>query len=90
MATEAKQSAVIALCTRQTSAQAVADEVGVCRGSLYKLKNQLLGHDVPASMKPKRDNPASSDQRALEHEPEVLQQDIRRLQLKKDCFEAWS
>jgi transposase InsO family protein/transposase-like protein len=86
MTPESKQSAVIALCTRQTSAQAVADEVGVCRGSLYKWKNQLLGHDVSASMKPKRDPPASSDQRALEHQLEVLMQDIRRLQLEKDLL----
>ena len=32
---EAKQSAVIALCMRLASAQAVADDVGVSRGSLY-------------------------------------------------------
>ena len=53
LAPEAKQSAVIAFCTRPASAQAVADEVGVSRGSLYKWKNQLLGHDAPASMKRK-------------------------------------
>lgn len=86
MAPEAKQSAVIALCTRQTSAQAVADGIGVCRGSLYKWKNQLLGHDVSVSMKHKRDTPASSDQTALEHQLEVLRQDIRRLQLEKDLL----
>lgn len=34
LAPEAKQSAVIALCTRQSSAQAVAYEYGVCEGSL--------------------------------------------------------
>jgi transposase-like protein len=86
LAPEAKQSAVIALCTRQTSAQAVADEVGVCRGSLYKWKNQLLGHDASASMKRKQDAPASSDQAALEHQLETLRQDIRRLQLEKDLL----
>lgn len=83
---EAKQSAVIALCTRQSSAQTIADEVGVCRGSLYKWKNQLLGHDVSASMKRKQDAPASSDQAALEHQLEALRQDIRRLQLEKDLL----
>ncbi len=36
LAPEAKRSAVIAFCTRPASAQAVADEVGVSRGSLYK------------------------------------------------------
>jgi putative transposase len=58
---EAKQSAIISLCTRSSSAQAVADEVGVSRGSLYKWKNQLLGHDISAPMKRQQDAPASSD-----------------------------
>lgn len=33
---EVKQAGVIALCMRQTSAQAVAEDLGVSRGSLYK------------------------------------------------------
>ncbi|WP_290867364.1 IS3 family transposase [Aquabacterium sp.] len=83
---EAKQSAVIALCTRHSSAQTVANEVGVCRGSLLKWKNQLLGRDVSASMKRKQDAPASSDQAALEQQLEALRQDVRRLQLEKDLL----
>lgn len=86
LAPEAKQSAVIAFCTRPASAQAVADEVGVSRGSLYKWKNQLLGHDAPASMKRKQDAPASSDRANLEQQLETLRQDIRRLQLEKDLL----
>jgi transposase InsO family protein/transposase-like protein len=86
LAPQAKQSAVIALCTRSASAQAVADEVGVSRGSLYKWKNQLLGHDAPASMTRKQDAPTTSDQAALEHQLETLRQDIRRLQLEKDLL----
>lgn len=86
LAPEAKQAAVIAFCTRLASAQAVADEVGVSRGSLYKWKNQLLGHDASAAMKRKQDAPASSDQAALEHQLETLRQDIRRLQLEKDLL----
>ena len=38
-----KKAAVIALCMRQDSAQAVAQELGVCRPTLYSWKNQLLG-----------------------------------------------
>ncbi len=83
---EAKQSAVIALCTRAASGQAVADEVGVSRGSLYKWKNQLLGHEAPASMKRKPGAPAGSDRADLERELETLRQDIRRLQLEKDVL----
>lgn len=86
LAPEAKQSAVIAFCTRPASAQAVADEVGVSRGSLYKWKNQLLGHDAPASMKRKQGAPTSSDLADLEQQLETLQQDIRRLQLEKDVL----
>ncbi len=86
LAPEAKHSAVIALCTRPASAQAVADEVGVSRGSLYKWKNQLLGHDAPASMQRMQGAPAGSDRADLEQQLETLRQDIRRLQLEKDVL----
>ena len=42
---ELKQAAVIELCTRQTSARAVAEKLAVSRPTLYKWKNQLLGPD---------------------------------------------
>ena len=83
LAPEAKQSAVIALCMRPASAQAVADDVGVSRGSLYKWKNQLLGPDAPVPMKRQQDAPTTSDRAELEHQVEALRQDIRRLQLEK-------
>jgi transposase-like protein len=51
---QAKQSAVIALCMRPGSAQAVAQELGVSRPSLYNWKNQLLGHDVGIHEAPAR------------------------------------
>ena len=86
LAPATKQSAVIALCMRPSSAQAVAEEFCVSRGSLYKWKNQLLGHDVPASMKRQQDPPASPDLTALEQQLETLQRDIRRLQLEKDLL----
>ena len=81
-----KESAVVALCMRPASAQAVADAVGVSRGSLYKWKNQLLGHEAPASMKRQQDPPASPDRVELEQQLETLQRDIRRLQLEKDLL----
>ena len=86
LAPATKQSAVIALCMRPSSAQAVAEELGVSRGSLYKWKNQLLGHDAPASMKRQQDPPASPDRTALEQQLETLQRDIRRLHLEKDLL----
>ena len=81
-----KQSAVIALCMRKASAKAVAQALGVSRPSLYKRKNQLLGHDAPAPMNRQQDAPASPDRSELEQQLEALQRDIRRLQLKKDLL----
>ncbi|HQC97828.1 MAG TPA: IS3 family transposase [Aquabacterium sp.] len=86
LAPEAKQSAVIALCMRPASAQAVADDVGVSRGSLYKWKNQLLGHEASVPMKRQQDAPASPDRAELEQQVEALRRDIRRLQLEKDLL----
>ena len=83
---EAKQAAVIALCMRPASAQAVADDLGVSRGSLYKWKNQLLDHEASAPMKHQQDAPANSDPAELEQQLETLQRDIRRLQLEKDVL----
>ena len=82
----AKQSAVIALCMRAVSAQTVAEELGVSRGSLYKWKHQRLGHEASAPMKRQQDAPANSDRAELEQQLETLRQDIRRLQLEKDVL----
>jgi putative transposase len=83
---EAKQSAVIALCMRPASAQAVADDLGVSRGSLYKWANRLLGHEASAPMKHQQEAPADSDRTELQQQLETLQRDIRRLQLEKDVL----
>jgi transposase InsO family protein/transposase-like protein len=81
-----KQAAVIALCMRQGSAQSVAQELGVSRPSLYTWKNQLLGHEAPASMKRQQDPPPSSERDELERQLEALRRDIRRLQLEQDLL----
>ncbi|AOF82671.1 transposase family protein [Methyloversatilis sp. RAC08] len=83
---EAKQSVVIALCMRPASAQAVADDLGVSRGSLYKWANQLLGHEASAPMKHQQEAPADSDRTELQQQLETLQRDIRRLQFEKDVL----
>ncbi|WP_040453051.1 IS3 family transposase [Hydrocarboniphaga effusa] len=83
---EAKQEAVIALCTRQGSADALAQEFGISRPTLYNWKNQLLGCEVPASMKRLNDSPEDSDRKALERQIETLKRDIRRLQLEQDLL----
>ena len=48
LTSEEKEAAVLALLTRgDTSAQSIADKVGVSRESLYKYKDQWLGKGVP-------------------------------------------
>lgn len=61
-----KQAGVIGLCSRQESAQAVAEKLGVCRPTLYNWKNQLLGPQAPASMK--RNSPPAPEQAELERQ----------------------
>ena len=81
-----KQAAVIALCTRQGSADALAQEIGVCRPTLYNWKNQLLGRGVSASMKRQHDLPPGPEREELERQLEALRRDIRRLQLEQDLL----
>ena len=81
-----KNSAVIELCTRTTSAQDLADKVAVCRPTLYNWKNQLLGREVPASMKRHCESPPAPDTTELRQQVELLQKNIRRLQLVHDLL----
>jgi transposase-like protein len=81
-----KQSAVIALCLRQASAQSVAEEVGVCRPTLYNWKHQLLGSEPSLPMPRKQDSSPNPERDELEKQVEALQRDIRRLQLEQDIL----
>ncbi|MDB5778311.1 MAG: Mobile element protein [Polaromonas sp.] len=81
-----KQAAVIELCTRQTSAQSIAQRLAVSRPTLYQWKNQLLGPEAPASMKPNNDSPPDPERAELERHVQSLQRDIRKLQLEHDLL----
>ena len=81
-----KQAAVIALCMRQQSAQSVAEQIGVCRPTLYNWKNQLLGQETAASMNPQNQPSSSAETEELERQLEVLRRDIHRLQLEHDLL----
>ncbi len=83
---ELKQAAVIELCTRQTSAGAVAKKLAVSRPTLYKWKNQLLGPEVPATMKFNDDSPPDSERTELQRQVESLRRDLRQLQLEHDLL----
>jgi len=81
-----KQAGVMALCARNGSAQAIAEQFGVCRETLYNWKNQLLGHEAPASVKI-NDN-SSPDQVKLQLER--LQSDLQQCQLERDLLKTAS
>lgn len=70
-----KKAAVIALCMRQDSAQAIAQDLGVCRPTLYHWKNQLLGSEKPSSMKRRHKSPLSPEREELERQLESLRRD---------------
>ena len=76
---ELKKLAVLELCTREGSAQGVAQKLGVSRPTLYNWKNTLAGPEVPASMKRRKDlTPEPQPERAeLERQVESLRRDIR-------------
>jgi putative transposase len=86
LSSKAKQSAVMALCLRQGSAQAVAQELGVSRPSLYNWRDQLLSNEALASMKPQQDPPPSSERDELERQVDRLQRDVKRLKLEQDIL----
>ena len=81
-----KRAAVIELCTRQGSAKEVAEQMGVSRPTLYNWKNQLLGREVPASMKRHADLPSEPQRAELERQLESLRRDVRNLQLEHDLL----
>ena len=85
-----KQAAVYELCTREGSAQAVAQKMDVDRVTLYNWKNQLLGRQTPASMKREKQHPTQADVSDLQQQVESLQRDIRNLQLEHDLLKKAS
>ena len=81
-----QRAAVIELCTRQGSAKAVAEKIGVSRPTLYNWKNRLLGCEVPATMRRPNDSPPEPERAELERQLESLRRDIRHLQLEHDLL----
>ena len=84
-----KNAAVVELCTRTTNALAIAQSVGVCRPTLYNWRNQLLGREASASMKRHKDSeptPKQQDLTELQLHVELLERNIRRLQLEHDLL----
>ena len=70
----------------QDQRQELAQKLAVCRPTLYNWKNQLLGREVPASMKRQNNSPSVPDAAELQRQVESLQQSIHRLQLEHDIL----
>jgi transposase InsO family protein/transposase-like protein len=83
---ELKNAAVIELCTRQISAQAIAQKLAVSRPTLYNWKNQILGREAPPSMKRQNDSNPIPETTELQRQVESLQRGIRQLQLEHDIL----
>ena len=84
-----KNAAVIELCTRKTSAQVIARKLAVCRPTLYNWKNQLLGREAPVSMKRQNNSVSAPNPEKLielQRHVELLERDIRKLQLEHDLL----
>jgi transposase InsO family protein/transposase-like protein len=82
---EQKKEAVIELCTREGTASAVANKLGISRCSLYKWRNELLGKGVTSMTKP--DKPTLPDDKdALLAEIESLEKQIYRQQMELDVL----
>jgi|BioPla2DNA2_1021312.scaffolds.fasta_scaffold24966_1 transposase InsO family protein/transposase-like protein len=82
---EQKDSAVKELLLREKKAKEIADNIGVDRVTLYNWKNQKLGKEAAAKMKPRTKLP--NDKESLELEVNRLKEQIHRLELEKDILE---
>lgn len=85
---EHKKEAVIALCTRPSSAQEIADEFDTTRAVLYNWKNIMLGKEKCAAMAKSKDKDLPNDRDVLLSEVEKLKHQIRKLKLEKDILEG--
>ena len=81
-----KRAAVFELCTRNESAQVLAEKLDVDRVTLYTWKKQLLGKEDAASMKHDKGSHADSNRLELEKQIQELQRDIRDLKLEHDLL----
>ena len=81
-----KRASVYELCTRDGSAQEVAQKLDVNRTTLYNWKNQLLGREAQASMKRDKRPQVEDDRDQLKRQIETLRRDIRNLQLEHDLL----
>ena len=85
---EQKREAVIALCSRNSSAESVAESTGASRADLYNWKTKLLGRGGTKTVKDKREISLLEEKERLEAEAKTLEEKIRRARLELDVLEA--
>ena len=85
IADAAKENAVMRLVTRAETAQAIADDVGVKRATLYNWKRELLGKEAATKMTGKKRGMTVEELEALRAS---LEADIDRLELKRAVLEG--
>lgn len=85
---EQKKDAVIALCSRKSSAKAVAQANGTSREVLYNWKYELLGKENAMGKAKKQSQELPNDKEQLLSEIESLKGQIQRLKLERDILEA--
>ena len=78
-------AAVVALQSRSSTAQEIAEEVGVTRAVLYKWKDAMLGSEAPCKMIKHSGNDSIDD---LKAQIEELQDQVKELELKKAILEG--
>jgi transposase-like protein len=83
-----KIEAVAAFRLRNTSAENVADKLGLNRVSLYKWHDQLLPGKKEKAMTTKPDYELPDDKDALLSEIEKLKKEINELKLERDLLEG--
>jgi len=79
---EVKEAAVIDLCVRGHSAEAVAKKHKVQRSTIYFWKNQFLGEDYDM----KKDSHSPDDVDSLKKEAEDLRLEVKKLRLERDVL----
>ena len=84
---EQKRRAVIALCSRDSSATVVAASVGVSRQALYLWKDELLGKGVQGAMSARKRDAGPDDRDELIREVESLQKQVHKLRLEHDILQ---
>ena len=83
-----KIEAVAAFRLRDTSAENIADKLGLSRVSLYKWHDQLLPGEKESAMTNKPDQELPDDKDALISEIEKLKKEINELKLERDLLEG--